>query len=96
MDLESILKEVKARAKADDELMKAILATKESDRPISAFCKLVRGMGLDLYEMDLISAGEDAYAAMRRSTNGGGENSPALRCEDDYYELFIAELSAGR
>ena len=42
--------------------------------------------------MDLISAGEDYYAAMRRSTNGGGENSPLLRGEDDYYELFMAEL----
>ena len=28
--------------------------------------------------MDLITAGEEAYAAMRRSTNGGGENSPML------------------
>jgi hypothetical protein len=42
--------------------------------------------------MDLISAGEDYYAAMRRSTNGGGENSPMLEGEDDYYELFLSDL----
>lgn len=31
---------------------------------------------------------------MRRSTNGGGENSPLLAGEDDYYELFLSELEA--
>ena len=30
---------------------------------------------------------------MRRSTNGGGENSPLLVGEDDYYELFLEELA---
>ena len=34
----------------------------------------------------------EAYAAMRRSTNGGGENSPLLSGEDDYYEMFFASL----
>jgi hypothetical protein len=33
---------------------------------------------------------------MRRSTNGGGENSPGLSYEDDYYELFIAEIAGIR
>ena len=42
--------------------------------------------------MDLISAGEDFYAEMRRSTNGGGENSPKLEGEDDFYELLMASL----
>ena len=40
------------------------------------FCRLCRELGYELYEMDLVSAGEDFYATMRRSTNGGGENSP--------------------
>lgn len=39
--------------------------------------------------MDLIAAGEEFYAAMKRSTNGGGENSPMLEGEDDFYELFL-------
>ena len=43
--------------------------------------------------MDLVSAGEDSYAAMRRSTNGGGENSPLLQGEDDLYEMFLIELT---
>ena len=33
-----------------------------------------------------------AFAAMRRSTNGGGENSPLLQGEDDLYEMFLIEL----
>ena len=42
--------------------------------------------------MDLVAAGEDSYAAMRRATNGGGENSPLLQGEDDLYEMFLIEL----
>ena len=42
--------------------------------------------------MDLITYGEESYASMKRSTNGGGENSPMLEGEDDYYELFLMEL----
>ena len=43
--------------------------------------------------MDLIQEGEEFYASMRRSTNGGGENSPMLDGEDDFYELFFASIS---
>ena len=42
--------------------------------------------------MDIIEYGEYAYAAMKRSTNGGGENSPLLDGEDDAYEMFLFEL----
>lgn len=33
-------------------------------------------------------AGEEFHAAMKRSTNGGGENSPMIEGEDDFYELL--------
>jgi hypothetical protein len=42
--------------------------------------------------MELICAGEEFHAAMKRSTNGGGENSPMLACNDDFYELFLLSL----
>ena len=58
----------------------------------SPFCSIARGLGYELYDMDLIDAGEEFHAAMKRSTNGGGENSPKLTGQDDYYEMFIAEL----
>ncbi len=47
-----------------------------------------------MYEMELIGAGEEFYAAIKRSTNGGGENSPLLKGEDDFYGQFFAELEA--
>ena len=92
MDINDILLAMKKRAMADEADKEKILATKTAKQPIPAFCALAREWGYPLYEMDLITAGEDAYAAMRRSTNGGGENSPGLSYEDDYYELFIAEI----
>ena len=58
----------------------------------SEFCRLATEFGYPLHAMDLITAGEEDYAAMKRSTNGGGENSPMLDGEDDYYEMFLAEI----
>lgn len=80
------------KARKDADLRKKFLDTRTADQPVRAFCEICRSMGYEIYEMDLISAGEDYYAAMRRSTNGGGENSPLLEGEDDYYELFLAGL----
>ena len=42
--------------------------------------------------MELVTAGEEFYAEMKRSTNGGGENSPKLDGEDDFYEMFLASM----
>ena len=53
------------------------------------FVKLAENWGYEIYDMDLISAGEEFYATMRRSTNGGGENSPMLEGEDDSMNCFL-------
>ena len=71
-----------------------ILRTKSYEEPVTAFCRLAREKGYEINEMDLVYAGEEAYASMRRATNGGGENSPMLENEDDYYSLFIAAMEA--
>ena len=76
----------------DSELREEIIKTKEADDPFAAFCRLARAKGFEIYDMDLIYAGEEAYAGMRRATNGGGENSPMLENEDDYYSLFMAAI----
>ena len=68
------------------------LNTRHEKEPLSAFCNICRDMGYEIYEMDLICAGEEFHAAMKRSTNGGGENSPMLAGEDDFYELFMASI----
>ena len=92
MDVYEVLMELKKLAKQDPEVRKALLETKCSAHPVDEFCRLATELGYPLLAMDLITAGEEDYAAMKRSTNGGGENSPMLDGEDDYYEMFLAEI----
>ena len=89
-----ILDRLQGDALKDGELRKKLLATRLEKDPLTVFCRLCRELGYELYEMDLVSAGEDFYATMRRSTNGGGENSPKLEGDDDFYELLMASLEA--
>ena len=91
-DVVSILDELQNKAEKDGKLREKLLATRKEADPVSAFCRTCREMGYELYEMELIVAGEEFRAAMKRSTNGGGENSPMLKDEDDFYELFFANL----
>ena len=92
MEILAELDELQHKAFNDENIRKQLLATKEEENPLQAFCKKCRELGYEIYEMDLVCAGEDFYASMRRSTNGGGENSPKLSGEDDFYELFMAGL----
>ena len=93
MNIYDELENLKARARSNPELAQALLATREMKNPVSAFCRIEQEHGCTFSAMDLVSAGEDSYAAMRRSTNGGGENSPLLQGEDDLYEMFLIELT---
>ncbi len=92
MNIAEILDEIKHKAGKDPALKEQILQTRTKDNPLSAFCNLCRELGYPVYEMDLACAGESFYAEIKRSTNGGGENSPLLKGEDDFYEMFFAEL----
>ena len=92
MDILGMLEEIRAKALHDPELRERFLATRGMKEPVSEFCKICRETGYEIYDMDLIGAGEDFYATMKRSTNGGGENSPELEWQDDFYELFMASM----
>ena len=92
MGVAEMLDELKGKALRDEKLKKELLDTRKEKNPMTAFCKKCQSLGYPVYEMDLIEAGEEFYATMRRSTNGGGENSPMLEGEDDFYELFFAGL----
>ena len=92
MEITEMLDELKQKALRDPALRAELLQTRKAAQPLSAFCQTCRELGYDVYDMDLITAGEEFYATMRRSTNGGGENSPMLEGEDDFYELFFAGL----
>ncbi len=93
MDVVTMLDELQGKALHDAEVRNRFLNTKKSLEPITEFCKVCQELGYELYEMDLICAGEEFHAAMKRSTNGGGENSPMLSGEDDFYELFMASIT---
>lgn len=92
MTVQEIIDTLLLKARTDTALKDALLATEDTPNAAEAFCKVSTEYGYPLYVMDLICAGEEAYAAMRRSTNGGGENSPLLSGEDDLYEMAIATL----
>ena len=87
-----LLDELQKKALTDESVRQRLLATRRETSPQEAFCREARTLGYPIYLMELISVGEEFYAAMRRSTNGGGENSPMLEGEDDFYELFFASL----
>ena len=91
---EEKLEKLRLAARKDVDLRERIIATERKQDPLKSFCAISTQYGIPLSPMEVISFGEDAYAAMRRSTNGGGENSPLLDGEDDYYELFLAEMKA--
>jgi len=80
-------------AKEDNVLRKALLATQESKEPALDFCRISTEHGLPIALIDLVMAGEDAYAEMCRSTNGGGENHPRIEWADDLYSLFIKSIN---
>ena len=90
-----MLEELQHRAHQDPALKEELLATRRGDDPLWAFCRKCRELGYEIYEMELVNAGEEFYAEIKRSTNGGGENSPLLDGQDDAYELFFAALEQG-
>ncbi len=92
MNVDETLTKLLKLAKEDPSIAKKILDTADTSNPVHELCSLSTDLGLPLYEMDLINEGEEQYALMKRSTNGGGENSPRLQDEDDYYEMFMAEV----
>lgn len=92
MTVVDYLDKLQREAKRNEELRCVLLETRKEKEPLQAFCRKCRELGYPIYEMDLIAAGEEFHAAMKRSTNGGGENSPMLEGQDDFYELFFASL----
>lgn len=92
MNAIELLDKLQRQAMSDEKLRKELLETRKAENPLGAFCKKCRELGYEIYEMELVTAGEEFYAEMKRSTNGGGENSPKLEGEDDFYEMFLASM----
>ena len=92
MTVAEILDDLLDMAKADKALKEQLLKTKESDNPLADFCKIATDKGLPLTVMDIVNQGEEFYAEIKRSTNGGGENSPDLDFQNDEYSIFMMRL----
>ena len=93
MTTSELLEGLRREARSNETLRRSLLQTKQASDPLREFCDLAAEAGFPISPIELVVYGEEAYAAMRRSTNGGGENSPMLEGEDDYYELLLAELT---
>lgn len=61
MGIAEMLDELKQKAHNDSALREELLATRKEAQPYAAFCKKCRELGYEIYEMDLITAGEEAY-----------------------------------
>ncbi len=94
MNIAEILEQLKKMAEKDPAVRQQLLETENSSTPLGDFCALSTRLGYPLYEMDILTYGEEMYGNMKRSTNGGGENSPKLEGQDDFYAMFLAELRA--
>ena len=63
----------------------------ENDRnPVNALCELATCEGFPITAAELLYDGEETCAAMCRSVNGGGVDTPDGW--DDVYEMFFAAL----
>jgi hypothetical protein len=69
-----------------------LLATRKSPNPIADFCDIANEHGIQISVMDIVNQGEEFYAEIKRSTNGGGENSPDLDFQNDEYSIFMMRL----
>ena len=95
MQLEILFDRIKEKAISEAAFRERLLSAYEGNRPFIDICKICRDVGIEIYPMDLADADESAYAAMRRSTNGGGENSPHLSWEGEILEALVDEIRRG-
>lgn len=93
MEVIDLLEELRDKAMAEPRLKERFLETKKAESPLRSFCGICQSLGYDLTPMDIVDVGEYFHASMKRSTNGGGENSPMLDYQDDFYEMFLESIS---
>ncbi len=92
MEITDKLEALFEKAKSSEELKNKLLETSNSANPIADFCKIASENGFPMSVMDIVNQGEEFYAEIKRSTNGGGENSPDLDFQNDEYSIFLMRL----
>ncbi|RKM60375.1 hypothetical protein D6855_06540 [Butyrivibrio sp. CB08] len=93
MEITEKLEGLIEKAKGDAALKDRLLATRNSSNPVAEFCDIATECGFPMSVMDIVNQGEEFYAEIKRSTNGGGENSPDLDFQNDEYSIFMMRLS---
>ena len=78
------------KAKNDKALTERIYATRTEKNPVNTLCELATTEGFPITAAELLYDGEETCAAMCRSVNGGGVETPDGW--DDVYEMFFAAL----
>lgn len=78
------------KAAKDKALTERIYATRDGRNPVNALCELASAEGVPITAAELLYEGEESCAAMCRSVNGGGVDTPVGW--DDSYEMFFAAL----
>ncbi|WP_029231805.1 hypothetical protein [Butyrivibrio sp. VCB2006] len=81
-----------SKANEDEALRNKLMDTRNCKEPLAEFCKIAVENGIDVSVMDIVNQGEEFYAEIKRSTNGGGENSPDLEFQNDEYAIFMMRL----
>ena len=71
MEIGAMLDELREKALKDRNIWQELMDTRKAEQPLAAFCAKCRELGYQIYEMDLITAGEEFYATMRRSACAG-------------------------
>jgi len=92
MDITEKLEMLMEKVKKDSSLKEQLLNTMNSKNPVSDFCDIATKNGCPMSAMEIIEQGEHFYAEIKRSTNGGGENSPDLDFQNDEYSVFLMRL----
>lgn len=61
MDIVMMLDELQIKARHNPDIKNQFLNTRQEKEPLTAFCSVCRALGYEIYEMDLICAGEDDF-----------------------------------
>ena len=93
MGITEMLDELKSKACRDEKLRAELLETRKDAQPLSAFCRKCRELGYEIYDMDLITAGEEFYATMRRSTMAVARTHQCLKARMIFTNYSLQDWS---
>ena len=79
MEIGAMLDELREKALKDRNIWQELMDTRKAEQPLAAFCAKCRELGYQIYEMDLITAGEEAGTRNGYSCNSGVFQERAAR-----------------